>query len=81
MHCYETIYTNTIMEFLHKTDEFKREGYSLTNANTDKKLCLMAKTQLSVKRTFMQHLKKVRLLTRLYVQYERKMTYALLQAS
>jgi hypothetical protein len=34
------------MEFLHKTDEFKRKGYSLTNANTDKKVVFDGKNTI-----------------------------------
>jgi hypothetical protein len=34
------------MEFLHKTDEFKRKGYSLTNANIDKKVVFDGKNTI-----------------------------------
>ena len=46
MHHYETIYANTIIEFLHKVDEFKRKGCILTNANTDKKVVFDGKNTI-----------------------------------
>ena len=46
MHHYETIYADTIMELLHKIDELKRKGYSLTDANTDKKVVFDGKNTI-----------------------------------
>ena len=46
MHHYETIYANTIMELLHKIDEFKRKGYSLTDSNTEKKVVFDGKNTI-----------------------------------
>lgn len=46
MHHYETICANTIMEFLHKVDEFKGKGYALTNASTDKKVVFDGKNTI-----------------------------------
>ena len=39
MHYYETIHTSTFDEFLQTVQEFKNEGYRLTDTKTDK--CIM----------------------------------------
>lgn len=38
MHYHEAIYVNTITTFLQKIEEFMSKGYSLTFADTDKRI-------------------------------------------
>ena len=58
MHHYETIYANTIIEFLHKIKEFENKGYNLTNANTDKGVVFDGKNTIECKASIFATLEK-----------------------